>query len=79
MVDPLATMYEGNDLKEFKAAIGATDEEAAAKAGMSKNTLRRALEGDAPKRTIRCATEALEALRRERIDRLTKLKVRTAI
>lgn len=74
----VSEMNERSELKEFQEAVGATDEEIAARAGMSKTTLRRAMSGDAPDRTKKSIGEAIEALRRERIERLTKLSVRTA-
>lgn len=64
----------GTDLLQIQEAIGASDEEIAALAGLSKTTLRRAMRGQASDKSKRKALEALETYRVTQIDRLTRTK-----
>lgn len=65
-------MLHGNELKETQEDVGVTDEEIAARAKMSKTTLRRAMANDVPEDTKRSVMESLESLGRERIHRIEK-------
>jgi hypothetical protein len=66
-------------LKQFQRVVGADDTKAAATAGMSTSTFRRAKEGIAPLETQRAALAGLEKLRREALERLNSLECKSAV
>lgn len=66
-------MFDVTELLELQKTIGVPEEEIARRAKMSKTTLRRALKGQAPERTLDGVVRALESLRRERIEKLSGL------
>lgn len=67
------------ELEQLQRLIDVSDEQIAAKCEppMSKTTYRRAKKGEAPIETQDTARHALEALRVEKIDRLSRVKTRT--
>lgn len=66
-------MLTVEEMEEIQEAVGATDTEVAAKARMSTGTLRRFKKGQVPEETARSIFRALESLRIERINQLSKI------
>lgn len=73
-------MLDGKILREMQEAVGVSDEEIAARAKISKSTLRRAMQNLVPEDTrekIGASIESLHVERNEQYQRLKKLKART--
>lgn len=60
-------------LRELQVTLGMTDEELSARAGVSRSTLHQMMRGLFTERTLNRVTRTLEAIRIDRIDRLTKM------
>jgi len=70
----MSAMEVENEIERIQEAVGATDEEVCARAKRSTKTLSRAKKGQVPPETTKRFLQALNSLRLEKIECLTKVK-----